>query len=302
MKTFRRLTTVFIALAVVLSSVALTAPQVSAADPAESITMSPVSKKYTVDPGQTISDTLTILNDGQDAYDFTVYATPYSVVDSQYTQNFTHNKPNADVYTWIEFQQSTYHIESRQTIEIPYTMHVRANASPGGHYGAIFAEVQPPSGAEQLARKKRVGCMIYTTVSGDVRLSGNVTSLKAPWFQQTTPMLASTEVKNTGNTDFAATVAYQVSDIFGQVKYSVKNDYTILPNTTRQIDMQWNNSAWFGMYKVHISATVLGKTTTKDTYVLMMPIWLLLLLAIAVLFGGVYALIGKKSHRSSAKE
>lgn len=294
----RRIITASVLFAVSLSSLFIIAPAAHAADPIESITMSPVKKVYRADAGQTVSDTLTILNDGQTAYDFTVYATPYSVVNTSYDPNFSTNKPNTDAYTWIQFDQTTYHAEPRQTLTIPFTMHIRADASPGGHYGAIFAEVQPAPGQGQLARKKRVGCVVYATVNGDVRLSGKVNSITIPGFQQTTPMMANTQVQNTGNSDFPATVAFQVNDIFGRTKYSTQNEYEILPGTTRQIAMSWPGAAWFGLYKVHASVTILGKTTTQDSFVLMMPVWLILLLTVAVVFGGVYALT-RKSHRKT---
>lgn len=298
MSLLRKFTTVSLAFAVVFASVSIVVP-VSAADPVESITLSPTAKLYKVDPGQTLSDTLTILNDGQTAYDFTVYASPYSVTGNSYdSPSFSKNAPNADAYTWMQFEKTTYHAEPRQTLTIPYTIYVKPNASPGGHYGAIFAEVQPAPGQGQLARKKRVGCVIYATVNGDVHTVGNVNSITVPWFQSTTPMTASTLVQNTGNNHFPATVAYQVSDIFGRTTYSTQSDYEILPGTTRQIDMSWTGAAWFGFYKVHASAMVLGKTMTRDSYVLMIPVWLVLLLTLAVVFGGVYALT-RKSHRKT---
>lgn len=283
------------------STILMGAPVASAADPVESITMSPVSKIYQVNAGQTLTDSLTILNDGQTAYDFTVYATPYSVTNAFYDPNFSADKPNADAYGWITFQQTTYHAEPRQTLTIPYTIHVKTNAAPGGHYGAIFAEVQPAAGSGQLARKKRVGALIYATVKGDVHLSGKVVSMDTPWFQTVAPMLAHSRVQNTGNSDFQTTVRYQVSDLFGHVAYASDTTYEVLPDTTRQMDMQWSGAEWFGLYKVQTTVKILGKTTTHNSYVMMVPVWLILLLALAVILGVVYG-ITRKAQRHQTTE
>ena len=69
-----------------------------AESPAEGITLSPVDKHYTIDAGSSTQDTLTILNDGQTAYDFVVYGAPYWVKDTQYTPDFATQQPNADAY------------------------------------------------------------------------------------------------------------------------------------------------------------------------------------------------------------
>lgn len=269
-----------------------------AADPSESITLSPVKKMYQVAPGQVVNDSLTVLNDGTTPYTFTVYATPYSVENEAYSPNFTATKANADAYTWVQFSQTSYHADPRQTITVPFSLHVSKNALPGGHYGAIFVEVQPTNSNDNssVVFKKRAGTLLYATVSGGVHLSGSTTAVTTSWLQTHPPLTTNVLVKNTGNSDFAATITYTVSDIFGNPKYTSQNDYQILPQTTRDITLQWAQSASFGLYKVTTASTVLGHTVTASSYLLMMPIWLMLLVAIIIIGGIVYAVIAHKHH------
>lgn len=273
-----------------------------AADPVESITLSPYSQRYSVDAGQTLSDTLTVFNNGQSAYDFTVYTTPYWVNNPAYQPNFTSNRTRADAYSWISFPQVKYHIKARQTVTVPYTMHVPKNASPGGHYGTIFAEMQPSGSNSQtnLVRKRRVGCIIYATVKGDVHLAGQTTGLSIPWFQSSAPMVATASFKNTGNSDYIATTKYHITDIFGHTKGTVTNGYEVLPATTRDATLSWPGASWLGLYHVHVATTVLGTTTTASSYVLMMPLWAVLLVVLIILAGVGY---GVRRHvRKNAKE
>jgi len=281
-----------------LTSLVMYTGRAEAADKVESITLSPVAKNYEVKPGQIIHDTVTILNDGQTAYDFTIYGAPYSVSNGAYDPSFASVNPDADAYTWLQFAKTTYHIEPRQTIKVPYTVQVKSDAAPGGHYGAIMAEVEPGDDAGQLARKKRVASIVYATVAGDVKLAGSVTAIDVPWYQSTTPLTASATVKNTGNTHFTSTVDYQVSDLLGRTVYQTKGDYTVLPNTTRNIAVQWNDAAWFGLYHVNFTTNVLGHNTTTSTFVLIMPIWLIVLLFVALAIGGAYGL-SRRSYRST---
>lgn len=287
MHIFRRITATTLVLVAVLS---LTANVAHAVDPVESITLTPTSRTYKVDAGQTFQDAITILNDGQTAYDFIVYTAPYSVTSGSYGPDFTSMKTNTDAYEWVQFSKTTWHLEPRQSVKVPYTVHVKEKAAPGGHYGVIFAETQPPADATSLARKKRVGSIIYATVNGDVNLSGSVESATLPWFQSSAPLTAQTTVKNTGNSDFVANVRLRVTDLFGSVKYENTGDYVVLPSTSRDIAMQWDKASWFGLYKAQFQVELLGNTTLTESYVLIMPVWLVLLFGFMVTSGALYGL------------
>lgn len=299
MRLFSKQTIALVSVMVVLLSV-IPAGTTHAVDPVESITLSPTSKTYKVDTGQTFEDSLTILNDGEIAYDFVVYAAPYSVTSGTYDPSFTSTAANADAYTWVQFKQTTWHAEPRQTIKVPYTVYVKGNASPGGHYGVLFAEVQPTASSESgatLGRKKRVGTILYATVNGDVKLGGQAEGTSIGWFQSGAPLSVTTSVKNTGNSDFVAKVTYRVTDVFGSAKYSIESDYVVLPETTRDITLSWSDAPWFGLYKVRVTTAFLDQTHVTESYVLIMPIWMMMLVSVAVVSGGIYA-IWRWSHRA----
>lgn len=304
-KSFRWWGTVAVIAAVLISSLSFTVHSAGAQaqDPQQSITMSPSAKKYQLNAGQVKSDTLTVLNDGQTAYDFTMYATPYWIKDSSYQPDFSSDNPRADAYAWISFEKSRYHAEPRETITIPYTITVPEDVAPGGHYAIVFAEVQPPEGTDaNLVIKKRVGTIVYASTTGDVQLAGKTTSLSVPWFQPAAPMAAHATVENTGNSNFTVTTKLTVSDIFGNVKADINNQYETLPGTTRNITMQWQHSPWFGLYKVQATSTVLGDTTTASSFVLVMPYWMILLLIGIVIAGVAYALKRQKRQQKTSEE
>ena len=262
----------------------------------ESITLSPVSKNYEVKPGEVLKDSLTVLNDGQTSYEFTVYATPYSVVNEVYDPSFTDNLPRADAYTWVQFEKTTYYAEPRQTIEIPYTVQVKADAMPGGHYGAIFVETKPGEN-EQLARKKRVGAILYATVEGDVIRKGQVESTAIPWFQTRPPLRATADISNDGNTDFQTKATYEVKDIFGRVLYAAEQSFAVLPETTRRIELQWTNASWFGLYHISMTASALESEQVASSYVMVMPMWLIILVILVVAGGVAHVYLGRKRRR-----
>lgn len=261
---------------------------VQAEEVQESITLSPPTKHLTVDAGAVVRDEFTIINYGDTAYDFQVYTGPYSVKDEAYTPDFTSQPANADAYRWISFEKATWHAEPKQTIHIPFTMNVSKGATAGGHYGVIFVETQPKTAESTgISRKKRLALLLYSTVNGPTETSGKVVSIDTPWFTSVPPLTSTIRIENTGKTDFAAKTRFAVMDLFGNVKYQNEQEAYVLPNTTRAVDISWDKTAWIGVYKVHSEATVLGKHTQSDQYVVVAPKWLLFILALLGLLGAI---------------
>ena len=253
----------------------------------ESITLSPASKEYNLKAGDTTSGELTVVNDGQTDYDFIVYSRPYSVNNSNYDPNFETTTAMSDVYKWVSFPKERWSIQAGKTIKIPYTLTVPQGAAPGGHYGVLFAETQPAAPDEgSVARKKRVGSILYATVDGQYRTSGEVVSSTIPGYISSAPLTAKLAIKNTGNTHFKTTTSLKVKDVFGGLKYKNEKDYFVLPDTTRDIKMSWEKAPWFGLYRVELTTRFLNKETAKDGFVLIMPIWFIVLLA-ALAAGGI---------------
>lgn len=256
----------------------------------ESITLSPVSQHYTLNAGQSVSDELTVVNDGELGYTFTVYAGPYSVNDESYQPDFSSERQNTDVDDWVEFKKDSYYIEPGQTLKVPYTITVPKNASPGGHYGVLFAETKAAKllGGTGVERKKRVGAIVYATVNGTYESGGRVVSLKVPAFQFRTPLFSEAIIQNTGNSDFAVKTTFNVTDAFGSKKYETSKDYQVLPDSSRRITTEWPQAASFGLYKVTASVQFLDQDVTKTSYVLMAPVTLYLIGVIALLVSGIY--------------
>lgn len=267
----------------------MTSSASAAEEPIESVTLSPSSNKYLLDAGSVKNDELIVLNDGNVAYDFIVYARPYSVKGQTYDPNFTETPTNADAYRWVQFEKTSWRIEPRETLKIPFTLRVPADATPGGHYGVIFVETQPKAGEnEAVVRKKRVGSIIYATVNGTYVTGGQHLITDIPFLQFRAPLTATTTVENTGNADFDARVRYKVTDLFGGLKYEVNAPYVVLPKTIRKIPLEWQQAPWFGLFQVSVTTEYLDQSSEHRQLVLIAPRWVLLVVVGLLLGGGVY--------------
>ncbi len=292
-----RILSITTGLIVALSSVVLLGGSAHAAGQRTSITLSPTDKHYTVDPGETISDNIMVLNSGDTSFGFTTYAAPYSVADKTYDPNYDDlNAPRADAYKWVSFSQGTHDLVAGKNVTIPFTLTVSKDASPGGHYGIIFAETKPTENQTGFVlEKRRVGMIVYVTVKGESRVSGSVSSVSIPLFQPNAPMTASATVTNAGNVDFPADITYTVSDLLNNEKYKFTDQRYIMPNSNRAIDLSWNESPWVGIYKAKVAISALGKTTTRETLVIVAPVWLIFLALLGVILAAVGIVRRKKT-------
>lgn len=262
----------------------------------ESILLSPTSKRYELDAGSSRSDSFKIINDGRSEFTFVVYARPYSVNNEDYDPDFVSDVQNADAYKWVQFDQPSYQIKPGQTIDVNYTIRVPQNATPGGHYGVLFAETQPSGQVNGTAiiRKKRVGAILYTTVKGDIQTSGSFEGAVVPFLQFKAPLAISQRVKNSGNTELSVKHGVTVSDLFGGVKFKADKEQFVLPDTTRRLVNDWTTPSWIGLYKVEQRAQFLDTERSSTNYVLIVPVWVYLTLGLLIAGRILYAVIRRR--------
>lgn len=274
------------------SMVPMTGAQAAESDALESIALSPTKKDYKFDAGSSHTDSLTVINDGTVAYSLKVYVSPYSVSGEDYKPDFFTTRKNTDIESWVKLGQKSFRLEPGKSVTVPYTVVVPADATPGGHYGVIFAETQPADGkrdASSVERKKRVGALLYATVNGAYSMGGTFKEIRTPGLQFTSPLKSELNVENTGSSDFDVETVFAVSDIFGSRKYTDDTkEYRLLPKTERKIQLEWPKSPGFGLYKVTVSAEFLDKQTTKTSYVLMAPIAFYMVFVIGLLVLVIY--------------
>lgn len=262
--------------------------------------LSPTSKYYTSEPGETVKGQLKVINDGDSEFDFTVYARPFSISSNDYnTPNFDDPVARADVFGWVTFDNVKYHAAARSSVAVNYEINIPQDAIPGGHYGVIFAEISAPSADKNnnsVRIVKRLGTKLYITVGGELQLAGRATGSDIPFWQFEPPLAADVRVENTGNTHFDDTVRLTVRDSLGKIKHQSLHKYTILPGTSRNIPLEWSKSPWFGLYKVQVEQKFLDKSAISEGYVLIMPRYIPMIFGFMIVVGGVNAAYRRKKR------
>jgi hypothetical protein len=227
----------------------------------ENITASPTQIQPALDAGATTTGDITIINDGDQAYDFKSYATPYRISGEDYDQSFTTGPGLPDVTTWIHLPATTFHLGLRQTTTVPYTITVPKGIAAGGYYATLFFQTlpKPVATGSGIASQQRVGIVAYIRVNGAITEHGTLESFTAALLQKGAPVTATLRLANQGNVHYSADITEHITDLFGQPKGEVHVIREVLPQTTRRIILSWDKAPSFGLFRLNGVVDLLGR-------------------------------------------
>jgi hypothetical protein len=174
-------------------------------------------------------------------------------------------------------------LSPNQIVNMPVTIAVPRNASPGGHYGVVrFTGTAPGLSGSGVALTASIGSLILLTVNGNIQdnlsvqgFSVNNGNGKATAVVQSTPVQFVVQLKNTGDIQEQPSGHIIVTDMFGKaVAGMIVNapPRDILPDSTRKFTTSLDktvigNKRLFGRYTAELDLSYGYKTnkTIKDT-------------------------------------
>jgi len=269
-----------------LAGFAVSTQAVSAAT-APGLQIAPLRTKPSLSPGDTTPAKITLTNLETDSQDVTISVQRFNTVNEVYDYKFQDDPSTS----WIRFPENQISIASGQKVELPYSIAVPANASPGGYYFAIFASIESGSGSESLKEVKRVGSLVYLEVAGNVSKKGTVSSFDLPYvsFSRKVPMTI--RLANQGNTHFDADVRFAVG---GSEQEGAAVKGLLLPGTVRRLEGSITMPTLPGLYKVTARYSSTGASTeTVSSIILYAPYWSIVVV-IVIFVGGILYLIRRK--------
>lgn len=301
------------ALSIVFGASLVTTPAFAddEAKPSIWLQISPVSNRVTLEPNQSLEYTFNVENIGSEAFGYHVYAAPYSVTNETYEVNFANETPRTQITRWITFKNSagefvsdaSFTINPGEKHTIEYRIAVPADVPQGGQYATIFAESDPSKDVTSSGIKtvSRVGLIIYGRTAGETDDRAEITDYHLDRFLTSGNITTGALVKNEGNTDFETNYSLLVKSLFGKTVYEKANVYDVLPDTSRRINMEWDGTPAFGIFRVTASVTALDKVTEETKIVLIMPIFVLIIaiLLLTILVVWIIILIRKRKGQKS---
>jgi hypothetical protein len=209
-----------------------------------SIAISPLTFEITANPGDVITNTVRIFNGSSDPVTVLIHVedfaptgeTGQAVIEKAESTNYS-------IATWTSVDEQEKVIDPGIAGLVNFTIRVPLNAEPGGHYGAITAEVRgaaPGGGGSAIAQK--VAALLLLSVAGDVQENLELVDFRGP----SGPVLNAGAITLTSRFENKGTVHLKprgfvtITDMFGKEVAQVALDQrNVLPGTKRVIETTW---------------------------------------------------------------
>lgn len=314
---FERLLTI-----VVASSFALVPAAVFAEGTQDktNISISPASRAVVLESSKVYEDTLSVTNNGDDDMKFEVHASPYSYTrvdeNSAFQLGFEKETAYTQITRWITFQNTDgafvenaqYVATPHSTVDVVYRITAPESVPTGGQYAVIFAHVlSPESENGGIRTEASPGMIIYGRSVGKTLSSAVIKDLSV---KQSVTVDGATKglingsalVANTGNIDFVASGALEVTGLFGDSCYKTGSDRglkSIIPETELAVSDTWDDTPYFGIFNVTWTVTAAGETSTITSVIFIIPPFVIVItiLLLTILTICVIMVIRKRKER-----
>lgn len=277
-------------------------------------TITPMDQSFTLEPGQTYTGTIKVINpnDSTSDLEYKAYVAPYGVVGQGYDADLQTESTYTQIKNWVKIEDPTGKVSPNNTKEIHFSIEVPENAPAGGQYAAIIVsrddKTESSSGGVAVKDIFEMASLIYAKVNGETKRGGEIIENNVPGFVVSAPITLSALISNTGNVHESAIITIKATDFFsGNV--IVEGDTTdhyysevIMPETTRFVTRDINEGLpMLGMVHVEQTINYNGQVSTEAKNVIICPIWFLILvmLTLCALVGTVIHII-RKHHKKKA--
>jgi hypothetical protein len=177
---------------------------------------------YSLDGGGEAQDSASLWNYSDVQLTFQVYPTDaYNNRTGEFTLLPGDQKPK-NAGTWVTMQTNFVTVPPRTRVDVPFTVHVPKDASPGDHTAGIVASAPTgttTSGGQTAVVDRRTGSRVYVRVSGPVNPALVVENLSTDYQGSANPADGSLDVsysvRNTGNVRLGARQQLEITSIIG---------------------------------------------------------------------------------------
>jgi hypothetical protein len=242
--------------------------------------------KISLQPGEHFSGTFKFFNLGSQSFKVNLSVTPYSVKDESYERDQTSQTDRTQISRWMSFPRNDFVLAAGETADIEYVVDVPKDVPDGGQYAIIVASADLLTKRDSWVNTVALGYTIYATINeGNTRIDARLINQEIPKFYLKGPIGDAATIKNSGNTDVQAKHKIVVSDFFSnrELYDSGEVDNFILPDTSRKMVLEWDNTSELGIYKIKSSVTMLGQTYEEDGVVLVLPIYVIIIFGAVIL-------------------
>jgi hypothetical protein len=235
------------------------------------------------DPGAVLQKTFAVRNVSQVEQTFYLVRRDIAGVRDDATPIFAEEGMEPTGYelsSWVSVTEEPLTIAPGAVIEVPVTITVPANATPGSHFGGIFTSVEPPRLRQTgAAVGYEVGSIISIRVRGDVIETARIRSFSTDKLVYGLPDVTfTTRVENPGSVLIRPRGPLEIFNMFGKrVDIMTVNDSKggVFPGTTRAYETTWKTDELaIGRYQGVVSL-IYGEEGRETTVSATVSFWVL---------------------------
>ncbi|GLW33491.1 WxL protein peptidoglycan domain-containing protein [Actinoplanes regularis] len=173
--------------------------------------------------GERLTDYVGVTNLTSRPLTFTVYGSDaYTTEDGSFALLPAAQKPT-DLGSWIALGANRYEVPANTRLDIPFSISVPADATPGDHAGGVIASIaeeQTTADGQKVLVDRRIAARVYLTVAGAVAPALKIDSVRLEYAQSANPvdggvMTVRYLVHNAGNLRLSGTGTVRVTGPFG---------------------------------------------------------------------------------------
>jgi hypothetical protein len=249
----------------------------------QALEIAPPVITLTADPGQTIKTTISLRDVSSTPLVVTNEVNDFTAAGLDGTPNLMIDEETTGPYSLKEWVSpiSQILLKPREVKQVPVTINVPKDASPGAHYGVIRFTGTPPDLEDTgVSLSASLGALVLLKVNGAVKEELTLAKFFAthndkpgPLFEGA-PIKFNTHVKNNGNMFEAPTGNITIKNMFGKtiaaVNINLEKRY-VLPDSTREFSGMLDKSVigdkmLFGRYTAQLKLTYgTDKKTLEST-------------------------------------
>ena len=264
------------------------------------MTISPPRQKIVLAPGEKFEGSIEVSNSLDSPSDLKYSVTVGSFgLGKDENGNVDYNDTDVDTVTgynqmmdWIKLGKTKGSVKPNETDTVPFTIDVPADAPAGGQYATIIVQrdnnTTSPSGENGVSIQEivRFASSIFAEVAGETRKEGQILENNIPAFVFSSPLMASSVVKNNGNVHTDAKYVLQVWPLFSEEEVCTNEEEPatslIMPETER-MHVEECNLPPFGIFRVRQTVEIFGEKSVMEKTILMCPLWLLFVVIFAII-------------------
>lgn len=175
---------------------------------------------YTLDPGDVLSDSLVITNHDTEPLELDVYAADGFTTSSGQLDLVTRDIESIEIGAWTALDEDTVQIAAGATAEVPFTIAIPEDATPGDYAGGIVTSLMQPQQEQGISVDRRLGVRMHVRVLGDLAPALAIEDLDVEYSGGFNPFGTGTAsvsytVHNTGNVRMSAAQVVSLAGPFG---------------------------------------------------------------------------------------